>query len=104
MHRFYVPPEQWRPDDPVLENNEAHHCRNVLRLDRGDKIVLFDGLGNELTAEIVSTAAETIRLRKLSEAQTSRLRCRITLGQAIPKGKNMDLIVQKAVEIGAAEI
>ena len=32
------------------------------------------------------------------------LRCRIVLGQAIPKGKNMDLIVQKAVEIGAAEI
>jgi 16S rRNA (uracil1498-N3)-methyltransferase len=32
------------------------------------------------------------------------LRCRIVVGQAIPKGKNMDLIVQKAVEIGAAEI
>jgi 16S rRNA (uracil1498-N3)-methyltransferase len=40
----------------------------------------------------------------LHEAQTPPLRCHITLAQAIPKGKNMDLIVQKAVEIGAAEI
>jgi 16S rRNA (uracil1498-N3)-methyltransferase len=45
-----------------------------------------------------------VRLRKLHETQTLPLRCRITLGQAIPKGKNMELIVQKAVEIGAAEI
>jgi len=43
-------------------------------------------------------------LRKLHEAETPVLRCRIILGQAIPKGKNMDVIVQKAVEIGAAEI
>ncbi|MFL6543134.1 MAG: RsmE family RNA methyltransferase, partial [Chthoniobacterales bacterium] len=42
--------------------------------------------------------------RKLHESTSAPLRCRITLGQAIPKGKNMDLIVQKAVEIGAAEI
>src|SRR5204862_3749707 len=45
-----------------------------------------------------------IRLRKRSQPETPPLRCRITHGQAIPKGKNMDLIVQKAVEIGAAEI
>jgi 16S rRNA (uracil1498-N3)-methyltransferase len=43
-------------------------------------------------------------MRKLHEGSTPPLRCRITLAQAIPKGKNMDLIVQKAVEIGAAGI
>ena len=40
----------------------------------------------------------------MHEARMPPLPCRITLAQAIPKGKNMDLIVQKAVEIGAAEI
>jgi 16S rRNA (uracil1498-N3)-methyltransferase len=40
----------------------------------------------------------------LQEAETQPVQCRIVLGQAIPKGKNMELIVQKAVEIGAAEI
>jgi 16S rRNA (uracil1498-N3)-methyltransferase len=104
MHRFYLAPQNWLPDALALTGSEAHHCRNVLRLEPGDKIVLFDGLGRELTAEITSADPAQIQLRKLHEAQTPPLRCRITLGQAIPKGKSMDLIVQKAVEIGAAEI
>ena len=65
---------------------------------------LFDGQGREITAEIIDLNSEEINLRKLHEAETLPLRCRIILGQAIPKGKNMELIVQKAVEIGAAEI
>ena len=104
MHRFYLAPENWQPDSLVLTGSEAHHLRNVLRLEPGDKVVVFDGRGRELTAEIASADSAQIQLRKLHEAQTPPLRCRITLGQAIPKGKNMDLIVQKAVEIGASEI
>src|ERR1700681_1043332 len=104
MHRFYVPPENWNPDALALTSAEAHHARDVLRLKRGDKLVVFNGRGREITAEIVDLAKDEIRLRKLHEAETPPLRCRITLGQAIPKGKNMDLIVQKAVEISAAEI
>jgi 16S rRNA (uracil1498-N3)-methyltransferase len=70
----------------------------------GEKLVLFNGQGHEITAEIADFSAEEISLRRLHEAETPPLRCRIVLGQAIPKGKNMELIVQKAVEIGAAEI
>jgi 16S rRNA (uracil1498-N3)-methyltransferase len=104
MHRFYIALPQWQSDAPLLTGSEAHHCRNVLRLAPGDKIVVFDGRGRELTAEITSTDGSEVQLHKLHEAQTPPLRCQITLAQAIPKGKNMDLIVQKAVEIGAAEI
>jgi 16S rRNA (uracil1498-N3)-methyltransferase len=104
MHRFYIPPKNWTPDSLVLTESEAHHARDVLRLKSGDKAVLFNGGGSEITAQIVDLDRNEIRLRKLHETKTPPLRCRITLGQAIPKGKNMDLIVQKAVEIGAAEI
>jgi 16S rRNA (uracil1498-N3)-methyltransferase len=114
VHRFYIPPENWNPGALALTSAEAHHARDVLRLKRDDKLVVFNGRGREITAEIVDLvrhgtdspgrAKDEIRLRKLHEAETPPLRCRITLGQAIPKGKNMDLIVQKAVEIGAAEI
>jgi 16S rRNA (uracil1498-N3)-methyltransferase len=104
MHRFYVAPKHWDPAGAVLRGSEVHHARNVLRLDVGDKLVLFNGEGRELTAEITNVRDDEIRLRKLHEGETPSLRCRIVLGQAIPKGKNMDLIVQKAVEIGAAEI
>jgi 16S rRNA (uracil1498-N3)-methyltransferase len=104
MHRFYVEPENWHPQELALRGSEAHHARNVLRMQAGDKLVLFNGKGRELTAEITNVDDDEIRLQKLHESETAPLRCRIVLGQAIPKGRNMDLIVQKAVEIGAAEI
>jgi 16S rRNA (uracil1498-N3)-methyltransferase len=104
MHRFYISPENWNSRDLSLRNGEAHHARDVLRIEQGDRIVVFNGRGREITAEILDVGRDEIRLAKLQENETPPLRCRITLGQAIPKGKNMDLIVQKAVEIGAAEI
>jgi 16S rRNA (uracil1498-N3)-methyltransferase len=104
MHRFYIAPETWNSAAPTLSGSEAHHAREVLRMKAGEKLVLFNGQGREITAEIVDLSGAEIRLRKLHEAETQPLQCRIVLGQAIPKGKNMELIVQKAVEIGAAEI
>lgn len=104
MHRFYLSPEIWNPAALVLAGSEAHHARTVLRMQLGEKAVLFNGRGREVTAEIVDLGSDEIHFRKLHETDVPPLPCRITLGQAIPKGKNMDLIVQKAVEIGASEI
>ena len=104
MHRFYISPQDWNKGALGLAGTEAHHARDVLRMRVGEKLVIFNGRGREITAEIVDLGKNEIGLRKLHEAETPPLQCRIVLGQAIPKGKNMDLIVQKAVEIGAAEI
>jgi 16S rRNA (uracil1498-N3)-methyltransferase len=104
MHRFYIAPENWNPDALVLGGAEAHHARDVLRLQPGGRVVVFNGRGHEITAEIAKVTRQEIQLRKMHEARMPPLPCYITLAQAIPKGKNMDLIVQKAVEIGAAEI
>ena len=104
MHRFYIAPEDWNPDSLVLRGAEAHHGRDVLRLQPGGRVVVFNGRGHEITAEIAKITRQKILLRKMHEARVQPLPCQITLAQAIPKGKNMDLIVQKAVEIGAAEI
>src|SRR5881275_164345 len=102
MHRFHLATNEW--SSATLNEAEAHHARNVLRLQPGARVTIFDGRGREGTAEITAIDANAVRLRFLHEAVTPTLRARIILGQAIPKGKNMDLIVQKAVEIGAAEI
>ncbi|HKS04229.1 MAG TPA: RsmE family RNA methyltransferase, partial [Chthoniobacterales bacterium] len=104
MHRFYILPEKWNADALVLRESEVHHARDVLRLEPGERVVVFNGRGHEITAEITKVSREEIQLHKLHEARMPPLRCEITLAQAIPKGKNMDLIVQKAVELGAAEI
>jgi 16S rRNA (uracil1498-N3)-methyltransferase len=104
MHRFYISPENWDTNTLELAGPEAHHARDVLRMAVGEKLVIFNGRGREITAEIADLGAKEIKLKKLHEAETPALQCHLVLGQAIPKGKNMDLIVQKAVEIGAAEI
>src|SRR5438045_2940686 len=104
MHRFYIAPEDWNPDGLVLRGGEVHHASNVLRLVPGSRVMVFDGRGREGTAEIIRKNREEIWLRRLQETRVAPLRCRITLAQALPKGKSMDSIVHKAVEIGAAEI
>src|SRR3954451_4697446 len=97
MHRFYIAPEEWNPDALVLHGAEAHHARDVLRLRPGARAVVFNGRGHEVTAEIAKVTREEVQLRKLHEARTPPLPCQIMLAQAIPKEKNMDLMVQKAV-------
>ncbi len=105
MHRFYISPTVWNADDLRLDESESHHALNVLRLKAGDKVVAFNGRGVEATAEISPESAKgAVRLKIRQTARTPSLPCRITLAQAIPKGKNMDFIVQKAVELGAGEI
>ncbi|MBA3832935.1 MAG: 16S rRNA (uracil(1498)-N(3))-methyltransferase [Chthoniobacterales bacterium] len=104
MHRFHLPPNEWQSSALALSGAEAHHAGHVLRLQPGDRAVVFDGRGREATTDITAVDSTTVHLRVLHEALTAPLRCHIALAQAIPKGKNMDLIVQKAVEIGAAEI
>src|SRR5436309_15551878 len=102
MHRFYL--ENWNTDALNLRGAEAHHARDVLRMKRGDRAVLFNGRGREITAEIVDLFCDEVHLRRLQETETPPFRFRITLGQVIPQGKNMDLIVQKAFELGDVEI
>ena len=65
MHRFYISPENWNPGALTLRGAEAHHARDVLRIKRGDRAVLFNGRGREVTAEIVDLNKDEIRLRKL---------------------------------------
>ena len=67
-------------------------------------MTIFNGEGAEATAEIVKTGRETVELRQIQTGKSAPLRCAITLGQAVPKGKNMELIIEKATELGASSI
>ena len=104
MPRFFIPPVAWKIDDLALEGAEAHHCRDVLRLAKGDRATVFNGRGVEATVEIGPGERERIPLKVLHQSRTPPLPSHITLGQAIPKGKNMELIIEKATELGASSI
>ena len=102
MHRFFLSSVDW--PSGMLRGEEARHLSQVLRIKPGDTITVFDGCGRRAAAEVLSVSREEVALR-MGEARKSPMPMpHITLAQAIPKGKNMDLIVQKAVELGVAAI
>jgi 16S rRNA (uracil1498-N3)-methyltransferase len=103
-HRFFIRPESWAPDRLELDQDEAHHCIDVVRATVGQRVVVFNGRGIEAVAEISGIARSRVQLKTLQISQTPPLPCAITLAQAIPKGKNMDLIVQKGTELGVSKI
>lgn len=104
IHRFYLPPGQWGLEHPRLESSDSHHCADVLRLKLGDRVTLFDGEGMVADAELTEVHRKHCVVRIGDRSLTPPLRCAVTLAQAIPKGKNMDLILQKGVELGASVI
>jgi 16S rRNA (uracil1498-N3)-methyltransferase len=104
MHRFYLTPDEWTSSEPTLGSEESHHCADVLRLQVGDRVTLFDGAGSVTDAVLTEVHRKHCRVTIGERTTTPPLKCAITLAQAIPKGKNMDLILQKAVELGASSI
>ncbi len=102
MARFHLPPADWHTGS--LTGDEARHLSQVLRIKPGEKITVFDGRGRRAAAAVLTVSRDHVSL-KLAAAQSPPPPLPvITLAQAIPKGKNMDLIVQKAVELGIATI
>jgi 16S rRNA (uracil1498-N3)-methyltransferase len=104
VHRFYLAPEEWTSSAPTLGSEDSHHCADVLRLQIGDRVTLFDGAGSVADAVLTEVHRKHCRVTIGERSITPPLKCAITLAQAIPKGKNMDLILQKAVELGASTI
>lgn len=103
MARFHLPPDAWLAE-PALTGDEARHLSQVLRMKAGDSVIVFDGKGRRATAEILSVSRDRVPLKLGQALPSSQPLPAITLAQAIPKGKNMDLIVQKSVELGVSAL
>jgi 16S rRNA (uracil1498-N3)-methyltransferase len=104
MHRFYLRREQGHGSVLTLTGREAHHGLRVLRVRLGEKVGVLDGEGHRYLCEVESTSKDAIRLKALEKTFVEPLPYRITLVQAIPKGKIFDAIVQKATELGVFRI
>jgi len=104
MHRFFLPPPQCSGTTLRLEDREAHHATSVLRLQSGDHVTVLDGAGHEIECEVREANKREVTLRVIGNKFHPPLPARITLVQAVPKGKTFDVIVQKATELGAHRI
>jgi 16S rRNA (uracil1498-N3)-methyltransferase len=104
MHRFHLPPERCQGPILALDAGQAHHASRVLRLQPGAPAIVLDGAGREWHCEIASIARQAVELHVRTTHTSPPPPFQLTLLQAIPKGKLMDLVVQKATELGATRI
>jgi len=104
MHRFYLPREHEQDATLTLTGREAHHGLRVLRVRLGEKVMVLDGEGHCSLCEVENLSREAVQLRVLEKTFIEATPYRITLAQAIPRGKVFDSIVQKATELGASRI
>jgi 16S rRNA (uracil1498-N3)-methyltransferase len=104
MHRFYCPDQL--PQDRVLllTSGEAHHGLHVLRIRPGERVLVVDGQGTESLAEVGKVDRDGIRLTVLERHSLPPQACQVTLIQALPKGKIIEWIIQKATELGVSRI
>jgi 16S rRNA (uracil1498-N3)-methyltransferase len=104
MHRFYISSENCRSDRFDLGGREAHHATNVLRVRTGEKVVILDGAGSELLCEVLTAHRDELSLKVLRRDTVPASEFQVTLLQAIPKGKLIETIIQKATELGVFRI
>jgi 16S rRNA (uracil1498-N3)-methyltransferase len=104
LHRFHVP--QAAPGARVsLPEHSAHHAREVLRLRAGAAVRIFDGAGGEWDAVLEDVSRRSVTAHLLRAVDTRpESPLRLALGMAALKGDRMELVIQKATELGVAEI
>ena len=103
--RFYCPPPLPAGSSLELPREAAHHAHRVLRLRVNDHVQVFDGAGNALDGKILAIDGKRVLLHELqTRINDAGSPLRITLAQAMCSSEKMDWVVQKATELGAAEI
>lgn len=105
MHRFFVAEENRSEHTIVVAGDDVNHIRNVLRMAPGEKVVVSCGKGVDYECEITEFRDAQILLTICKETPAvTELPVDITLFQALPKKDKMEFVIQKAIELGVAEI
>nr|MCR5234691.1 16S rRNA (uracil(1498)-N(3))-methyltransferase [Lachnospiraceae bacterium] len=106
MYQFFVDPGNISGHDIYIEGQDFNHIRNVLRMRIGEEVaVVTEGQDKEYRCEIAGFGEERVHLKlRFIKEDNVELPCRIYLLQGLPKSDKMELIIQKAVELGVFEV
>ena len=106
MHHFFVSPSQIGKDHITIVGTDVNHIKNVLRMGVGEEVNVTDGEGDKVYRCCVDRFLEDSVELKIMWVQENgvELPSRIYLFQGLPKSDKMELIIQKAVELGVYEI
>ena len=108
MYQFFVEPQQIQLAEKrvYITGTDVNHIKNVLRMRPGEEIAVSNGMdGREYRCGILNMDDNAVvcELRFVKESG-AELPVQVTLFQGLPKGDKMELIIQKAVELGVAAI
>ena len=105
MPRFYCPPPLPTGGSFDLPPEAAHHAARVLRLREGDRVEMFDGLGNACRGVIAELGGKRVTVGGIAASNADRESpLRVLLAQALSSSEKMDWVIQKATELGVAAI
>lgn len=105
MHHFFVSPEQIDEQFVTIRGNDVNHIKNVLRMKAGEELLVSNGLDRDYFCQIETITDEEIKAKILQEDfEGTELPTELYLFQGLPKADKMELIIQKAVELGVKEI
>ena len=105
MYRFYIEPSRKQGDCIEIIGEDVNHIKNVLRMKNGEKFILCDGAGTDYLCELAGSRERNLVASILEEKKSdTELPVRLVLFQGLPKKDKMELIIQKAVELGAYQI
>ena len=106
--RFYAPPAAFGPGEQSvkLSAEETRHARDVLRLQSGDEVFVFDGAGREFQCTVQTINRDSTELSVMTEVEPTRPESslNLTLAIALLKGEKFDLVIQKSTELGVNRI
>ena len=107
MYRFFVEKEQIDREQRSIRimNGDVNHIRNVLRMKQGEKVLISDGGDEEYLCRVEQLSQDQVLLHIEDIMKADReLPSRMYLFQGLPKSDKMEMIIQKAVELGVYEI
>lgn len=103
LRRFYIPPESIHDSAAQLPADQVHHLRNVLRIQAGDAVEIFDGAGNGYSGEVEFRGSDVF-ICQLKRLPSQASPVRLILAGALIKPAKFEWVLEKATELGVDEI
>ncbi len=105
MHHFFADPTQVAEDTIFITGPDVNHMKHVLRMKPGEEVLISDGTGRDYTCEVEAFEPDraVVRIHSVCDSRME-LPAEIWLFQGLPKADKMELIIQKAVELGASAV
>ena len=104
MYHFFVSEEQINGENAYIEGSDVNHIANVLRMKPGEELLISVKGDWDYRCKIVDIETDRVNLKVLESMEQRELPVNITLLQGIPKSDKLEMIIQKAVELGVSEI